>query len=254
MDNSTSNMSELLVRYLDGELSGTEKENLEQQLATDNSLQEELESLKTAREAVKQFGLHHTVTGIHREMMKEMQLPVRKMNTTRRIIRYSIAVAASIILAVGGIMVYHIFTLSSNRIFASNYRSYELGTLRDGGTHETPVEKAYREKNYKEVVALTEKSQVAREESFLSAMSYLELNNNTMAIERFKRVLFLNQEDKSGLWKDEAEYYLALTYVRNKDFDLALELLYKMQGNPTHLYNQKITRKLIRQVKLLKWR
>ena len=56
MDNSTPNMSEKLVQYLDGELTGVEKENLERQLATDPSLKAELDSLKTTKEAVKLYG------------------------------------------------------------------------------------------------------------------------------------------------------------------------------------------------------
>ena len=44
MDNSTNNMSEKLVQYLDGELSGREKDDLEKQLVTDKDLPGQLES------------------------------------------------------------------------------------------------------------------------------------------------------------------------------------------------------------------
>jgi negative regulator of sigma E activity len=70
-------MSEKLVQYLDGELSGSEKDDLEKQLVTDRGLQAELESLKLAREAIRSYGLKQQVTGIHQQMMNELQTPVR---------------------------------------------------------------------------------------------------------------------------------------------------------------------------------
>lgn len=254
MDNSTHNTSELLVQYLDGALSGSEKDNLERQLQVDASLKAELENLQLAREAVRSYGLKQQVAAVHQQMMDELQAPVVKIGSTRRIVRFSMAVAASVLLVFLSITTYNFFTLSPNKLFADNYHSFELSTVRDGNAGETLIEKAYKEKNYKEVISLATKKQGLEEESFLSAMSYMELNNNAKAIEVFKQVLLLNPDVKSGLWKDEAEYYLALTYIRNKDYDLALELMNKIQDDPDHLYHKKITRKLIRKVKMLKWR
>jgi predicted negative regulator of RcsB-dependent stress response len=256
MDNSTHNMSEKLVQYLDGELTGAEKESIEQQLAADKNLQEELESLKATREAVKIFGLQQKVSGIHQQMMQEMQSPVKKISSTRRIIRYGIAVAASVVLIVGCIIGYNFYTLSSNKVFASNYHSYELSTVRSDDTAQiSPVEKAYREKDYKKTVELiSQQSSLTVKETFLAGMSYMELNNSTKAIDEFKKVIAGNENAKSNLFKDEAEYYLALTYISNKDYDFALDILRTIKENPEHLYHEKVTTKLIRQIKMLKWR
>jgi hypothetical protein len=256
MDNSTNNMNEKLFRYLDGELVGAEKENFEHELAMNKILQDELDSLKATREAVKMFGLQQKLSSIHRQMMQEMQVPVKKMNSTRRIFRYSIAVAASIVLIVGGMIGYKFYTLSSNKVFASNYHSYELSTLRDGDTLQVSMaEKAYREKDYKKVIELqAQNKQGGIKEFFLAAMSDLELGDNTGAIDNYKKVIAQNNAARTNLFKDEAEYYLALTYVRNKNYDLALDQLRNIRENSGHLYNKKVTAKLIRQVKMLKWR
>lgn len=256
MDNSTHNMSEKLVQYLDGELTGAEKESIEQQLAADKKLNDDLESLKATREAVKIFGLQQKVSGIHQQMMQEMQTPVKKMSSTRRIIRYSIAAAASVILIVGSIIGYNFYNLSSNKVFASNYHSYELSTVRDGdSTQVSPVEKAYREKDYKKTIELiSQQNSLTVKETFLAGMSYMELDNGTKAIDEFKKVIAGNENAKNNLFKDEAEYYLALTYIRNKDYDFALDMLRSIKETPGHLYHEKVTGKLIRQVKMLKWR
>lgn len=256
MDNSTHSKSEKLVEYLDGELTGAEKENMEKLLTADQSLQDELKNLKAAREAIKQYGLQQKVAGIHQQMIQEIEPPVRKINSSRKILRYSMAIAASLILVIGGYLAWNFYSLSSNKVFASNYHSYELSTMRDNDTVElSPIEKAYRSKNYKEVIKLNDQQNAATlKETFLAAMSYVEQGINIKAVEGFKKVIAANEGAGTTILKDEAEYYLALTYIRNDDFDFALELLRKIKGNPNHTYSKKITSKIIRQVKMLKWR
>jgi tetratricopeptide (TPR) repeat protein len=256
MDNSTHHMSENLVQYLDGDLTGPEIEKMELLLAADKNLKDDLESLKVTRQAVLIFGLQQKVSGIHGQMMQEMGTPVRKMSSARRIIRNSFAVAASVVLIAGIVLGYNFYNLSSHKVFASNYHSYELNTLRDADSLQlSPVEIAYREKDYLKVTGLySSSSSNPVKETFLAGMSDVELGNNARAIEKFKKVIADNEPDKTNLFKDEAEYYLALTYLRNEDYDFAIDVLRKIKENPGHLYHEKVTGKLIRQVKMLKWR
>lgn len=249
-------MSEKLIQYLDGELTGAAKESFEQHLATDKALQDELENLKITREAVRQLGLQQKVTTIHRQMMQEMQSPLRKINSSKRIFRYSMAVAASLILVIGGIMAWNFYSLSSNKVFSANYHSYELSTMRDSDSMQmAPIEKAYRDKKFGEVTAIGEHADsLSVKETFLVAMSYAETAKSPKAIEKYKTVIASDEASGTTIMKDEAEYYLALTYIRNKDFDFALELLRKIKEDPNHTYNKQVTAKLIRQVKMLKWR
>ncbi len=255
MDNSTPEMSEKLIQYLDGELGGSEKVSLEEQLNTDKSLQHELATLKLAREAVKMYGLRKQVSHIHDQMRDEMQQPTRKIRPTNKILRYSISVAASLVLLIGGYLVYNFFTLSPDKVFASSYQSYSLVTVRDGNTNETSAEKAYGDKNYKEVLRLHDAGEdLTTKGKFLCGAAALELQDYSKANKCFKEVLEANKQTQQPVLNDEAEYYLSLSYVRNKDYDYALELLNKIQGDPNHLYRAKVTGKLIRQVKMLKWR
>lgn len=256
MDNSTHNMSEKLLQYLDGELTTSEIEAFEKELVSDKKLNQEFEELKAAREAVKMYGLHQKVAGIHTQMMKEMKSPVILMNPARRIIRYSIAVAASVVLIVAGIIGYNFYNLSSDKVFASNFHSYDLATYRDADTLQvSSVEVAYRNKDYKKAVEVySESDSKSVKEIFLAAMSYLELDNSSKAIDEFKKVIEGNITGKNELFKDEAEYYLALTYIRNRDYDFALDQLRSIKENPGHFYHKRVTRKLMRQVKMLKWR
>jgi tetratricopeptide (TPR) repeat protein len=254
MDNSTPDMSEKLIDYLDGSLSGTELETVEKLLATDETLRKSLDELKAAREAVKLYGLQQQVSAVHSEMMKEQNYSTRKINSTHRLLRYSIAVAASLLLIVAVYTGYNFYSLSSERVYAAQYRSFELNTLRDGSTDEGEIEKAYREKKYSVITTLQFERPYSINELFLRAMAYAELGDNTNAITNFRKVIEDNKQTKSSIFKDEAEYYLALTYIRNKDFDFAIDMLKDIKNSPDHYYKQKVTSKLIRQVKLLKWR
>lgn len=255
MDNSTHNMSEKLVQYLDGDMTGSEQNAMTMQLQADGELKGQYESLLVTREAVKLYGLKEQVAAVHRQVMEELKAPVRKISQARRVIRYSIAVAASVILVAAGIWGYNFYTLSSNKVFASNYSSYELGTIRGQQEQASAIEKAYRAKDYKQVTALYSSNAAAPvQDEFLAAMSFVEIQDNVKAIQAFKKVQMDNEAAKTELFKDETDYYLALTYIRNGDYDFALDLLRKIRDDQQHTYHEKISAKLIRQVKLLKWR
>lgn len=255
MDNSIPDMSEKLVQYLDGELVGADKETLEQQLAADKDLQEELNRLRSATAAVKLYGSQQKVAGIHHEMMEEMQPGLKKIKSGRKILRYSIAVAASLILLIGGYMAYNFFTLSPDKVFASRYQAYELTSYRDANTTETPVERAYREKNYKEVLRIHDAGEDhSPKGEFLCGAAALEVKDNSKAIKCFKEVLDMNRRSQQPVLNDESEFYLSLGYTRNGDYDFALALLNKIHDDVNHKYNKEVTGKLLRQVKMLKWR
>lgn len=250
MDNSTHGVNEMLMQYLDGELTGTDREKLEQQLSADVNLRQEYEQLVLAREAIRQYGLQQKVTGIHQQMMEELKAPVRKINPVKRIIRYSMAAAAGVLLIIGGIMVYNFFALSSEKVFAANYRSYETNTLRDENTQElSTLEKAYAEKKYGEVTNTVFDRPFGIREIFLKAMAFMELGNTEKAIEHYKLVIM--EAPATNLLKEEAEYYLMLAYIRHKEYSMALQQMDDIRKKPGHLYYNKITPALIRQVKAL---
>jgi tetratricopeptide (TPR) repeat protein len=188
-------------------------------------------------------------------MMNEMQPPIKKTNQGRKIVRYSMTIAAGLLLLVGSFWAYNFFTLSPDKVFASAYSPYELVTVRDGNMAGTPVEKAFREKNYQEVLRIhdagEDKTPIGE---FLCGAAALEFNDNNKAIRCFKEVLELNKQNKKVALNDEAEYYLSLGLIRNKNYDEALDLLNKIKAEPNHLYAEKVSGKLIRQVKMLQRR
>lgn len=142
MDNSTPNMTTLLIDHIDGVLPAAENLRLEKQLATDSIIKEEWENLLGTTEAVKLYGLQQKIGAIHREMMTELQTPVRTISPVRRIVRYAVAVAASVLLVVLGITGYNFYKLSPDKVFTDNYSSYELSNTRGTGSEITAARKS----------------------------------------------------------------------------------------------------------------
>jgi predicted negative regulator of RcsB-dependent stress response len=177
------------------------------------------------------------------------------MNKVRRIVRYSVTVAASVLLIFVCIVGYNFYRLSSDRLFAENYSAYELTTTRsENDSTESKIEKAYREKNYGKVIELNANSVLSIKDIFLTAMSFLESNDLSRAISDFQVVIADVKDDKNSALKDATEYYLALAYLKNNDYDQALELMNAIHDNSSHLYTKKFSSKYINKVKRLKWR
>ena len=178
-----------------------------------------------------------------------------RMNKVRRIVRYSVTVAASVLLIIVCIVGYNFYRLSSDRLFAENYSTYELTITRgEDDSTGSKIEKAYREKKYPEVIKLNANSVLSVKDIFLTAMSFLEINDPSRAISNFQVVIADVKDDKNSELKDATEYYMALAYLKNNDYDQAIELMNAIHDSSSHLYTKKFSLKYIKRVKRLKWR
>lgn len=188
-------------------------------------------------------------------MDNDSEITAKRTSERRRIVRYSVAVTASALLIFVCIEAYNFYRLSPGRLFTENYTAYELTTTRVGNdSTESKIEKAYREKNYGEVIKINKNSVLSVKDIFLTGMSYLETNDLSKAISSYQVVIADVKDDKNSTLKDTAEYYLALAYLKNNDYDQAIELMSTIHDNSLHLYTKKFSIKYIKRVKRLKWR
>jgi hypothetical protein len=252
MDNSTP---DILIQYLDGELSGAEMKDLEKRLSQDAAMQAQMDNLRSAREAIRLYGLKKRISGIHGKMMEELQPAVKKIlpaSSRKGFIRYAVAAAAILVLVIGGYLVFNPGKPNAEKLFASHYNRYELTTLRDGNKPETKVEKAYREKKFTEVLRIHDAGEDHTPVGeFLCGAAALEEKDIPKAIKCFSEVLEAGRKSGEPILKDEAEYYLSLSYIRNHDYEEALVLLNTIENDPDHKYNDSVDEKLIRQVERL---
>jgi len=183
------------------------------------------------------------------------EVTAKKINKARRIVRYTVAVAASILLVIVCIVAYNFYRLSPDSLFTENYTPYELMTASsENDSTGSEIEKTYREKKYAELININKTSVLSVKDIFLTGMAYLETNDLSKAISSFQVVIADVKDDKASVLKDAAEYYLALAYLKNNDYDQAIELMNTIHDNSSHLYTKKFSRKYINRVKRLKWR
>jgi tetratricopeptide (TPR) repeat protein len=255
MNNNFTN-TDLLVQYLDSELSPEETLKLENELKQNTVLQQELENLTLAKDAVKMYGLKQQVGAILVEMMNKPAATEKPAKTgmVRSLARRSMKIAATLLVVLLGFGVYQYVSVSPDKLFTEKYQPYSLSVSR-GSAGADAMENAYKERNYNAVINLfTGLQNAGQKENFLAGLAYQATNDYTKSIVSFNKVLSLNNAAGAGIFKDDAEYYLALSYLKNKEIKSALPLFAGIRNNPDHLYNDKVTAGFMRRMKILDWK
>jgi hypothetical protein len=244
------NNQELLIDHLDRSLQGQSLPGAVALLESDANAREEWQYLQTAVEAAQHAALYQKVGAIRAEMQAAPVIPLKQApirNMASRIIR----IAAIVVVLLSAVAIYKYATVSHTDFFEQHYTAYELNTTRSG-VAPTPVEAAYRNSNWNEVVALYNSSTVkTNKDHFLAGMALVELKQYTLAIARFNDVLSTNARDNDSYFQDEAEYYLALAYLANDQANNASRLLKQISAENGHLYQQKAADMLGLDLKIL---
>ncbi|HEY6955829.1 MAG TPA: hypothetical protein VI385_11340 [Flavisolibacter sp.] len=239
---------EQIIDYLDGLMGTDERDAFESELAKDPGLKDRLEDLRVAREAVKQFGTRERVASLHKEMMKELKQdrsPAKIINM-RKAVRITMAVAASVLLIVVGVKMFNSSNNSSEQLYNDTFVDFSLPVERGAQQNNTIVEKNYAASNYTAVIKDAQSNTLSGKDSFLTAISYLKTGNTTTAIQ------WLNTVNGGSSFYPDAQFYLSLAYLKNKNYDKALELMNQIHDNRDHPYNSSISSELIEKVKKLK--
>jgi TolA-binding protein len=239
--------NEELMRYLDGLMDADEKAAFENQLQQDPGLQQQLENMKVAVEAVRQFATREKVGVLHRQMVKELQPQpsqgkVVKINSA---LRYTMAIAASVLLIIVGVRTFNHFHNSPTRLFDEAFVDYSISNERGVKENTTPIETDYKIGEYNKITSNANVVQLSQKDSFLVALSFLKTNQVGSSIQWFEHI---NQG--SAYYKD-AQFYLSLAYLKNKDYKRALALMTMINRDPDHPYHGNISDALVEKVEKL---
>lgn len=172
-------------------------------------------------------------------------LPVQEVG------RVLLAVLGGVLLVLVIVGGYRFYNLSPQSLYEQAYVEYQLSNEGDYQLGATRVESAFRAGLYDSVVKESKKPQGFTDQDYLLiGLAYMQKGDYASAIDPLRLVNLWNESD----YKQEGEYYLALTYLRNKDYDKSLELMQRIRRDPNHVYHEQITDKLVRNVRILKWR
>jgi tetratricopeptide (TPR) repeat protein len=260
-----------LIDQLDESRTGKQSASLQRLIAEDIEAAQEWSYLNLAVDALKETGLYEQVGSVRETLNAEQaaaeqqtvaddrytdqyiappanraipQIPAAKASggIVRTINRYGLRAAAVMLILTGGSTVYKYVTTSSESLYGRYYSSFGLNTSRGAGT-ETPIMQAYNDKNWKTVLSLaTATKKPDNQTEFLAGMANLELKQCDEAINHFEQVLAANAQAGTDFYQDDAEYYLAISWLACHKVNQAMPMLEKIKADTHHQYHEKVAK------------
>ena len=235
----TQNSEHIMIDHLDNLLSGVSTLEAWEMIHDDKDIAKEWNTLLFAIDGIREAGLNEQVSAI-RKQYEAQQSSKPAVVIIRTMYRNAYRVAAVLFLFVGSATVYKYTSVNSGSVYNEYYSSFELNTSRSSTT-EDPIELAFRNKNWEEVISLSDIPRPRQMKAeFLVAMANMELKKYYKAIDEFKQIIAANEKSGDSYFQDEAEYYLAMSYLANNDAAQALPILKKIKADKNHLYNERV--------------
>ena len=250
--NENSTNTELLIQYLDGELQGEELEAIQKMLIENKELKTELENLAMAKQLTKNYGLKNKISSIHSEMMQERKVKVLPDSSFRKMIfQYAIRVAAILVVLIGMSAAYQYITVTPDKLFTESFHVFSLHETR--GVAAEGLKDAYKREDMDEVIRqFNQLKSPQAEEYFLAGNAYLATHQPEKAIEAFNTLQQINKSVNGHAFDEDAEYYLALSYLANDEPAKAYPIFEKIHGDPNHPYNKDVSSWFLRKVNRLR--
>jgi len=235
------NQTQTLIDHLDKNLADRESVDMSPLIGDDREAAREWQSLCLAVDAIRDAALTEQVGRVRQEW-RAQQTAATKSNgaKVRSLYRNMMRVAACILVLAGGAAAYKYVSTSSTGLYSKYYDSYDLNTSRGAGAQDAIIQ-AYTNKNWTGVLAaFTVANQKDNRTYFLAGMADLELKKYPEAIERFEQVIAVNALAHTDYFEDEAEYYLALSWLATKKVNEAMPILEKIRADKNHLFHRKV--------------
>ena len=270
MPDTNDNLDELerLDQYLDGQLTEDDRSALEQALEEDTSLRETLQLLRISRDAIRAKALQQKVHTLHQKWKPEvrptansattlptseaevvtMPPPVKPAASTT-LFRTVWRVAAAVLIGLVGYSAYQFGSANHSTMYNEHYLSYELPRVRGNDEAVTNLDVLYDQQRYAEVLQAYERqTSFSGRDHFLAAMSALEQEDYTRAVDLFTQVR------ATASFEQETDYYLALAYLQTGQTDEARALFQKIAKAPRHLYHENASPQDLRSLWWLQWK
>lgn len=243
---------EILIQYIDDELVPDERLYVEIQVAASADLQQQVNRLRLARQAFTQYALKEKIAAIHTAVMQErkQQAPKAKVRWLRSAMR--VAAILLVVLVIAGIVQYSL--LDADRLYSKQYEQFTLGTTR-GDSGISPLEQAYRRGDMQQVITRYEQRTNAQTaDHFLAGQAYLTANDPQKAVAAFDAQLTANASVDPKPYQDDAEYYLALAYLKAGNTEKALPIFERINKEGSHTYNREVSSWFLTQLRWLRSR
>lgn len=237
---------ELLMRYLQG---GAVKQE-----PADPPYAEERKPTPQPITATEPAPATTTVTPLpsNRRRKTAISWPRRKPVSLRRSARILSAVLSGVFLLALLWNGYYLYQLSPDAIFNKLYVPFKTIIANQAlPAAKTGIEQYYAAGNFVAATLQSKKQpRLSDREQLLTGLAWLHRDDYTKAI-KWLEPLSNNFESP---YRQQAEYYLALTYLKNEDYDRSIQTLEHIRLTPAHPYQNNISESTISDIKMLKWK
>jgi tetratricopeptide (TPR) repeat protein len=247
LNNSTKDR---LLSYLDGELTPDEAQLFEAEIAQSQELKEALQQLKITQYGVKYLGIQNQVKTLHHEYLATTTQQTSTIGKKKPNWLIYVASAAAAAVLVFFILTTKSTTVSADDLYASNYRKYDISNTR--GTTSSNLKQQFTKQQYQDIITqFINTTAPSIEDQFFAALSYKELKQFNNSISLLQSIIETNKKQNSILYKDDAEYYLGMIYLQQKDIVKAMQIFEPIAQNKQHLYSDVIDTRFINSLKKL---
>lgn len=215
--------------------------------------------------ALQRGAIIEQVDKIHKQFIEsklksvEVNIETNENNLAKvrmfRPVKWLVRIAAMIILTISAWYAWQFNNTSSGKLYSEIYLPYSVNTNRSATNEFVPHEmiKQYKERNYIAVIKTFQLLPVTtNREKFLTAMAYHETGDYNHSVKLLEQILKYNTENKSRLYNDEAEFYMALNHLKLKNGKAARFWFQKIYNTPAHTFNDRISKWTITRLKWLK--
>jgi tetratricopeptide (TPR) repeat protein len=163
------------------------------------------------------------------------------------ILSLRIAFGFSMILCLFALYLY--VTVTPEKLFSKNFHPYELHTMR-GSSNSSAIREAYKTGKMDSVIwEFNSLNAPQPEEYLLAGIAFLEKNQPEKAIETFKEMIQKNESSKTDFFEQDAEYYLAMSYLSNHEPVKAMPIFERINADSENPYNSNVSEWFILNVK-----
>ncbi len=173
-----------------------------------------------------------------------------------RPVKWMLRIASVLLLSFSLVLSYQFTNNSGDKLYSELYHQYNITVQRDvvlplDGINKIVV--LYEEKDYSGVVSsYGQRPDATGRETFLTALAHSELKQYDKAVVLFESLLAANKASGTRLYKDDAEYYLGLASLQQKDYTKSYTVFKAISQDPSHTYYQEVSKWLLMRLKWLK--
>ncbi len=263
MNNKNNNYESklhLLEQYIDGNLSGKEIGLVERLLTENRSLNTHYHDMLAAVDIVKYGAIQAQVSeaaenffsGRVKAEEKTLSAVDGLVVPFRRIGLYGLRAAAVLLILVSGYGIFLYQSASPEKLYATAFQGYELQVTRSNNPDDD-ISAAYQNRQWQVVMEKVEAAgRVTERNLFLAGVSAMELSQFEKAISYFQQVFVVNNINSTTSYRDEAEFYLFLSYLTSGNIMKAEEMFRSINANIDHTYYKEMHSIGLTKIKLMK--